>query len=88
MKTLFLTTAAFAALVMIAPIGTAHADIDEWTKEHSRQFEARWHNHAGGAQWREEMRTFCKEGEMHQYDIGVLDMRSAIQNMDGRCNSW
>jgi hypothetical protein len=26
MKTLFLTTVAFAALVMIAPIGAAHAD--------------------------------------------------------------
>jgi hypothetical protein len=26
MKTLFLTTAAFAALIMIAPIGTAHAN--------------------------------------------------------------
>ncbi len=26
MKTLFLTTAAFAALVMIAPVGKAHAE--------------------------------------------------------------
>jgi hypothetical protein len=26
MRTLFLTTAAFAALVMVAPIGNAHAD--------------------------------------------------------------
>jgi hypothetical protein len=29
MRTLFLTTAAFAALVMVAPIGTAHADTFE-----------------------------------------------------------
>jgi|HubBroStandDraft_6_1064221.scaffolds.fasta_scaffold2694002_1 hypothetical protein len=89
MKTLFLTTVAFAALIMIAPIGTAHADVDAWTKEHGRQFEARWRNNpkAGSPQWHAEMRQFCKEGEMHQYDIGVWSAKDAIEAMD-RCNSW
>jgi hypothetical protein len=87
MRTLFLTTATFAALVMIAPVGKAHADLDAWTKEHGRQFEARWHGHAGGKQWQKEMVKFCQEGFMHDYDIGVFDAVSTAERLKD-CDGW
>jgi hypothetical protein len=79
--------ALIAALALLGAPVAAHADVDAWTKEHGRQFEARWHNHAGGAQWQKEMVQFCKEGAMHDHDIGVFDADYTLRAMD-RCNGW
>ena len=79
--------ALIAALALLGAPVAAHADLDAWTKEHGRQFEARWHGHAGGAQWQKEMVQFCKEGEMHQYDIGVDSAKDAIEKI-GHCDKY
>jgi hypothetical protein len=42
---------------------SAHADLDDWTKQHMRQFEAKWGNNP------KEIRESCKERQIHQYDF-------------------
>ena len=44
----------------------AHADLNDWSKQHTRQFEAKWRNNP------KEIREFCKERQIHQYEFGVL----------------
>jgi hypothetical protein len=42
---------------------SAHADLNDWSKQHTRQFEAKWRNNP------KEIREFCKERQIHQYDL-------------------
>jgi hypothetical protein len=78
-----------AALALFGAPVAAHAT-DEWTKEHGDQFDARWrHDPTAGVspQWQAARRQFCKEGEMHQYDIGVDSGKDAIEKI-GHCDKY
>lgn len=78
-----------AALALVASPVVAHADVDAWTKEHSRQFQERWRNDptaGASAQWRAAYCRFCKEGVMHDFEVGVFPRDYTIEAMD-RCNT-
>jgi hypothetical protein len=80
-----------AGLTALSFCGAAEA-MDQWTRDHSDRFVERWAhrtgpNGAGGPQWRKEMVQQCKEGEIHQVEIGVDSLNDAVEKFD-RCNEW
>jgi hypothetical protein len=67
MRTLFLTTAAFAALVMIAPIGNAYAASRDASLE--REY-AKLTEKCQGGRWNAETKLVCQRRDELGYKLG------------------
>ena len=78
-----------AALALVASPVVAHADVDAWTKEHSRQFQERWRNDptAGTSLRGAPHTTGSAKSVMHDFeDRRVPALDYTIEAMD-RCNT-